>query len=424
MGFRRGVLLAAVLALWCGGGGAGGAATAGPAVRAEDFDETRPVAVPAATPEALEFHRTGNALWLFARFYDLAVPLALLATGASARLRDLARRVGRSWFGTVVVYVVLFVAIVFAAELPLKYYAGFVRQHAYGLSRQTFADWLGDTLKAVGVEAVGAAVFGWVPFLLIRKFPRAWWLILGGLEVPFLAFLTLIAPVLIDPLFHEEGRMADAALERKILAMVERAGVSGSRVYEVDMSKETNTANAYVKGLLGTKRVVLWDTLTRDFDEREVLAVTGHELGHYVLNHIPKGIALSSLVVLAGLFWTDRAGRRILTRFSGRFGFDSLADVAATPLLLILMGVSSAVLAPVGMAYSRSVEHEADRFAIDLTGMNRSVARAFADLQRENLGVPRPAPVYRIWRASHPSVAQRIDFCNTYRPRTGDRSVD
>jgi STE24 endopeptidase len=379
-------------------------------------DEKTTVAVPEPSPLALRYHRTGNVLWAFARVWDLAVPLALVASGASARLRDLAKRLGRVWFLSVGLYVVLYLLVVFLADLPLRYYAGFVRQHAYGLSNQTIGKWAGDSIKALGVDMLGGFCFAWVPFLLIARAPRWWWLITALLSVPFIAFVTLIAPVWIDPLFNDYGPMKDKALEQKILAQAQRAGISGSRVFEVNKSVDTKTANAYVKGLFGSKRIVLWDTLLKDFDDREVLVVMGHEMGHYALNHIPRSILLSSLIVLASLFWTDRAGRWLLARYHARFGFDSLADVAATPLLLVLMGLSSTALAPVVLAYSRYQEGEADRFALDLTHMNRSAARAFVDLQRENLSVPRPGLVYTIWRGSHPSIAERIEFANSYRP--------
>jgi Zn-dependent protease with chaperone function len=175
-------------------------------------------------------------------------------------------------------------------------------------------------------------------------------------------------------------------------------------------------ANAYVKGLFGTKRIVLWDTLLKDFTEREVLVVMGHEMGHYVLNHIPKMIALSTLLVAAGLFWADRAGRWLIGRYSRRFGFASLSDVAALPLLMLLTGVFSMALSPAALAYSRHCEHQADTFALDLTHLNTSAANAFTRLSRQNLSVPRRDPLETIWRSTHPSIAERIEFCNAYHP--------
>ncbi len=372
--------------------------------------------VPEPTALAVRYHQTGDYLWMFARFWDVAVPLALLLTGASARLRGFSRKIGRGWFGTIGVYVVLFLLVIYLAELPLKFYSGYLRQHAYGLSRQTLGKWFGDSLKTLAVDMIGGFCFAWVPFLILRRYPRWWWLIVSALMMPFMAFVAMVSPVWIDPLFNEFGPMHNQALERKILALAERAGISGSRVFEVNKSVDTKTANAYVTGLGSTKRIVLWDTLLADLDDHEVLAVMGHEMGHYVLNHVARGILLSSLLVVAGLFWTDRAGRWVIKRYGGRLGFDSLADIAAAPLLLLLIGVSATVLGPVALAYSRQIEHEADRFALDLTRMNHAAAHAFATLQRDNLGIPRPSLVYRIWRASHPSMADRIEFCNNYHP--------
>jgi len=381
-----------------------------------DHDERTPVAVPRATPTALRYHRSGNALWLAARAWDLVVPLALLVTGGSARLRDFARRLARPWAAGVGLYVVSYMAITYLADWPLRFYAGYVRQRAYGLSVQTFGKWQGDSLKALAVDLIGGFLLGWLPFLVIRRAPRRWWLVGSLLTAPFLAVVALVAPVWFDPMFNRFGPMADPALERQVLRLAADAGVHGVRVFEVDKSVDTTAANAYVTGLFATKRVVLWDTLLEKLDDREVLTVVGHELGHYVLNHVAWGVAVSSLLTAAGLFWADRVGRRLLRRHSARFGFDSLADVAATPLLLLLLGVASTALGPVALAYSRARERDADRFALDLTHMNRSFGRAEADLQRSNLGVPRPAPLYRLWRASHPSTAERIEFGNRYCP--------
>ncbi len=224
------------------------------------------------------------------------------------------------------------------------------------------------------------------------------------------------APVWIDPLFNDYETLNNPKLEAALLDLAAHAGIPGSRVFEVKKSVDTNALNAYVTGLFGTKRIVLWDTLLAKLNDREVLAVMGHEMGHYVLNHIPKSVVMGAFGVLASLFWVDRAGRRLIARFRARFGFDSLADVAATPLLLVLMAVSSLVLGPIGLALSRYHEHEADRFALDLTHANRSAAHAFVTLQRENLSVPRLHWLETIFRSSHPSIAARIEFCNSYHP--------
>lgn len=385
--------------------------------------ELTPVPVPEASPLALRFYQTGQWLWALRTFWRLAVPGILLFSGASAALAALARRVGRAWFPTVGCYVALYLAVVFLLDLPLDYYTGFVRQHAYGLSNQRLQKWWTDSLTELAIAIATGFLFAWVPFFLIARRPRRWWFYTTLLTVPFVFGVVLIKPVWIDPLFNDFGPMKDRALEARIRAMADRAGIEGGRIYEVNKSVDTHTSNAYVTGVLGTKRIVLWDTLLNQLEPREVLAVMGHEMGHYVLGHVPRSVVLSSLVTLTSLFWIDRAGRALVARFHGQFGFERLSDVAALPLILLLLSVASLALAPVVNAYSRHQEHEADRFALEVTRTNRSAALAFVKIQKENLVNPRPGLFYRLWRATHPSIGDRIDFCNAYHPWVDGRPL-
>jgi Zn-dependent protease with chaperone function len=379
-------------------------------------DERQPVVVPEPTEQARRFYRGGNRLWLVDRLWAILLTAGLAFSGASARLRTAARHLGRAWFFTVGIYVIIYLAIVFVLDFPLSFYQGFVRLHAYGLSNQTFLRWLRNSLVGLGVDMAVGFAFAWVPFLLLARSPRRWWLYTALLSVPFLFTTMLVMPIWYDPLFNHFGEMKDKKLERSILALAERAEIDGSSVFEVDKSLDTNAVNAYVTGFLNTKRIVLWDTMIAKLSERQLLCVMGHEMGHYVLNHVVKSILLSAMVTLTGLFLVDWLGRRLVARFSGRLGFDRLADVASLPLLLLLIQVVSLALGPVGLAYSRFQEHEADRFALNLTRTNHSAATAFVRMQEENLSVPRPGPLYTIFRASHPSIGDRIDFCNSYHP--------
>ncbi|MGO8745648.1 MAG: M48 family metallopeptidase [Thermoguttaceae bacterium] len=226
----------------------------------------------------------------------------------------------------------------------------------------------------------------------------------------------LIAPIWIDPLFNRFGPMQDQELEAKILAEARRAGIEGGRVFQVDKSVDTNAVNAYVTGLGHTKRIVLWDTLLAKLDQKEVLFVMAHEMGHYVLNHVIQGILVGFFAVLAGLYAVHRMAGFLIRRYQGRFGFSELSDIASLPLLVLLTSVMSLVLSPVVLAYSRHTEHEADRFGLELTQNNHAAATAFVKLQQENLSNPRPGLLYTFWRGSHPSLGDRIDFANTYRP--------
>ena len=172
------------------------------------------------------------------------------SAGFPRRWRTLAQRLGRRWFFLVGIYLVLFLAICFLIDLPLNYYEGFVRQHAYGMSNQTLAKWLGDSLMSLGVEMTAGFLFAWVPFLLLARSPRRWWLYTALLSLPFLLCTVLVKPIWIDPLYNEFGPMKNEVLERSILDQASRAGIEGSRVFEVDKRVDTNAVNAYVTGVL------------------------------------------------------------------------------------------------------------------------------------------------------------------------------
>lgn len=392
------------------------AATASPELDDEKSAEAGPVAVPPATDKALRYYRSGNVLWAIDVVLGLLIPAVFVFTGFSARIGDLARRVGRKWFLTIVVYFVLFSLVTFAIGLPWAYYTEFVRQHDYGLSNQTLGKWLGDSLKGLLVGIVIGSLFLWVPFLLLEKSPRRWWLYTSILMVPFLLLILVIAPIWIDPLFNDFGPMKDRGLEQRILALADRAGIDGSRVFEVDKSVDTKAVNAYVAGLFGTKRIVLWDTIIAKLTPRELLTVVGHEMGHYVLGHVPKTVAFLALLILFTLYLAHRTAGFFFSRFAPRMGFASLADIAALPLLILLSNLFSFLMVPAALAYSRHNEHEADRFALEVTRDNHAFGTAFVKLQTENLGNPRPGWLYVLWRAGHPPIGDRIDFANAYRP--------
>jgi Zn-dependent protease with chaperone function len=387
------------------------------------------VAVPEPSALAVRYYRTGVPLWVAGTVLDLAIPALLLWSGWSARLGAAARRLGRGrWYPTVALYGVLYVIVMAVFELPFGWYVGFVRQHEYGLSTQTASQFLGDGAKAVAVGCVVAALTLWIPYLLIRRSPRRWWLWTGIATMPLATLALVVAPIWIDPLFDRFGPMRDRALEARIVALARRAGIEGGRVYEVAKSEDTRRVNAYVTGLGATKRIVLWDTLVDRLTPDEVLFVMGHEMGHYILRHTALVILGATLLVTSSMYAVHRVAGALLGRWSRRFGVEHLDDPASLALLALVAGVVSLAVTPIVLATSRYMEHEADRFGLEITRDNRVAARTFVKLQQENLGVPRTGVLDHLWRDSHPDPADRIEFANRYRPwvtggtlRYGDR---
>ncbi len=375
-----------------------------------------PVEVPQPTEKAMRYYRSGVWIWWFNLFWGLAVPGLILFSGFSARMRSLVSGKLPNWWVAVTGYMVLYMVLTYIIELPIAYYLGYARQHAYGLSNQTLGKWFGDSFKGLFVGLIAVVLFAWIPWLILKKSPRRWWLYSGLSAVPFLFFVVLVTPIWVAPLFNDFGPMKDQALEAQILGLAERSGIEDSRVFEVDKSVDTKAVNAYVTGFLDTKRIVLWDTIIEKLETDELLFVMGHEMGHYVLKHVISTILFLSLLLMGALYAIHRTAGSLIERNRSRFGFKEISDVAALPLLLLLFQMYFFVLTPAIMAWSRHNEHEADRFGLELTRSNRAAALAFVKLQKENLGIPRPGLLFKIFRASHPPLGERIDFCNEYRP--------
>jgi Zn-dependent protease with chaperone function len=217
-----------------------------------------------------------------------------------------------------------------------------------------------------------------------------------------------VRPLVVDPLFNEFREVPDASFVSRVRDLAARAGVPDVDVYQVDKSRDTKAVNAYVTGLGGSHRVVLWDTMRARLGPDESLAIVAHELGHYVMGHVIQGVLVGAGLTLAGLGLASIGHRRLIGRIGPRLGLEGPADPAAAPVLLVVVQVVALVMVPMGNAFSRHIERSADRFAIELTGSGRSVARAFAVLQEENLSVPDPSPLYRVMRATHPSLGERI----------------
>ena len=355
-------------------------------------------------------------LWIVSIIWGLLIPALFLFTGLSARIRNWAEHLGRKWFFVIVIYFVIFSVITFVIDLPLSYYAGYVREHAYGLSNQTLGKWFGDALKGLLVGLITGALFLWVPYLLITKSPRRWWFYSGLLTIPFLFLVFLVQPIWIDPLFNKFEPMKDKTLEATILRLAERAGVEGCRVFEVDKSKDTKALYAYVIGFGNTRRIVFWDTTIAKMNEPELLSVMAHEMGHYVLGHIWKQILFFSVLIMTTLYAIHRTAKWLINKYKARFGFDQLSDIASLPLLILLCSLYVFIVTPIDLAYSRHIEHEADRFGLELTKNNHAAATAYSKLLTENIGVPQPGLLYKLWRARHPTFSEHIDFCNSYRP--------
>jgi Zn-dependent protease with chaperone function len=365
------------------------------------------------TPEMLRHSRIDETIYFAATPYGVATLLLLLATGFSAKMRDLAQRLVRRRFVAAMLYILFFAVAIAILDFPLTYYADFFVPHQFDLSNQSFGSWLLDQVKAFAVAVAIFAPLGALALHGISRMKR-WWLALWIASIPLSLLLVVIAPVFLDPIFNKFTKLEDPVLEKALLDEASRAGIEGSRVFQVDKSKQTKTMNAYVTGLGPTKRIVMWDTLLAKLDRDEVLVVMAHEMGHYVLNHVWKGLAFSTLVSLIVLWSGQRFYEHGLARWGARWRLQEAGDPASVPWLLIIAAVIGFFLTPVTSAFSRHIEHQADIFGLELTHLNEPMARSFKKFAEDSKYNPEPSRFIELWHYSHPSTNERIRFALEY----------
>lgn len=376
-----------------------------------------PLPVPVPSPEALAYHHQQDLFWLADQALGFVVPALILFMGWSAGLAGWARRVtGGRWYPTLALYGMLYMLITGVIELPMSYAHDYVFAHAYDQSNQTLAKWASDQAIGLAVGLVVTALIIWIPFLLIERSPKRWWLWSTVALTPVFILGLVVSPIWISPLFNSFTPLPDSPLKTKIEAEAARVGLEHATILKMDQSTDSKTFGAYVAGLGGSERIVLFDTALTSLDEPEILFVVGHEMKHYLLGDVWKLVGIYVALMIVGFFAVDRMSRAAIRRWSGPFGFTSLADPAALPLLFLIFGLVALIATPVIDAATRHIEHEADRFGLDLTHDNRAAAATFIKRQNEAMGVPYPGWLERTFRLDHPALGDRITFGNEYHP--------
>ncbi|MCZ8513613.1 M48 family metallopeptidase [Paenibacillus filicis] len=362
------------------------------------------------TPEQLQQSKTYSAMgnWLYFVSYpwEWGIYLIMLFCGYA---RGWQRRLEGTRLPKAVqfaVYLLWLQLTVFVAFLPLRI-TGYALSRHYGISTQTIPSWLRDKAVSFGINYLTILAGAAVAFWLLRRGGR-WWLKLWLISVPFTLFLMYIQPVVIDPLYNQFSRLSDPQLEQRILALASQAHIPADRVYEVNMSQKTNSINAYVNGIGGSLRIVLWDTTLKKMTEQEILLIMAHEMGHYVMHHLEwsaAGAVASSFV----LFWL---GSRILPwsvrRWGDAAGIRRLHDLSVLPLIMLLLSLLSFAASPIENAVSRQAEHAADVYGLKLIGSTAGAVTMYQKLASSSLGEVNPPPLVRFFTSSHPSIMERI----------------
>ena len=324
----------------------------------------------------------------------------------SAGMRNLSERITRFRPLQTAFYWIQFILVTSILTFPLTVYEGYFREHKYGLLNQTFGPWMKDQIVGLAVSVVLGAILVVPLFGVVRRLGRNWWVAGAALMIVFLAFVSLIAPVYIFPLFNTYTKLEDPKIKNPILSMARANGIPAKDVYEFDASRQSNRVSANVSGFAQTLRISLNDNLLKRCTLPEIETTMGHEMGHYVLNHAYKGVVMTGVVIVIGFAFVNWGISFALARWGQKWGVQGIGDVAVLPLGIILFSVYLLLMTPVNNTITRSMEYEADMYG--LNSARQPDGEANVDLLLGEYRKMDPGPMEEFIFFDHPSGRTRI----------------
>jgi STE24 endopeptidase len=345
-------------------------------------------------------------LLLVDAIWAVGIAAILLFTRVSANIRDIAERQTRSPFWQATLYVGPYFVITAVLGFPLTLYEDYFRERAYGLMNQTFLGWFGELLVLTGVNLIIATVGLTILYWAIRRTGRNWWIWGTVLYAAFGLLITIAEPVLIDPLTNTYTPLPQSQLKSDILAVARANAIPAKDVYLVDASKQSDRISANVAGFMGTTRIALNDNLLHKGTHDEVLAVLGHEMGHYVLDHTVFGLALTTILTFFILALVNGGFEMLVAAFGGNWDVRRIEDPAGLPVLAAVLTVVMLVATPLSNTITRTLEIQADMFGIN--AVRKPDAFATTVLKLSTYRKLDPSPFEEFVFYDHPSGRTRI----------------
>jgi STE24 endopeptidase len=374
--------------------------------------------------KAVKYSRAQYILYFVDFAWGVIVLLLILHWRLAPKYRDWAETTTERRFLQAVIFTPILLLTIAILELPTDIYGHWLSR-SYGLSVQGWSSWAGDWAKSEIISFVMGIILVWILYAVIRRSPRRWWFYFWLAALPILLFVTFLSPLVIDPMFNkfEPLQQTDPQLVTALEQVVHRAGmhIPPERMFLMKASEKTKAVDAYVTGFGASKRVVVWDTTIQKMTVPETMFVFGHEMGHYVLGHIYKGMIFGAALAFVLLYLGFRGMLWTLSRRSSRWSIRGTDDWASLPVLLLWVTILSFLASPITNTYSRHDEHQADQYGLEVThglipDSSQVAARAFQILGEVDLADPHPNPFIKVWLFSHPPLAERVKFALTYNP--------
>ena len=328
----------------------------------------------------------------------------ILFCGLSGKLENEIRQVVSNDYLALFIFVFIFGIISSIISFPISFYKDFLMEHKYGLSNQNLKSYFWEKIKALMIGIPIILVLLSIFYFLLKNYSNNWWLIMGTVIVIFSVILSRLAPTLIFPLFYKFVELDNIELKEKVEKLCSDVGMKLDGLFQFDMSKNTKKGNAAFTGVGKSKRIILGDTLLENLSENEILSVLAHELGHFKLKHIWKGMFVGVFLNYLGLFVVDL----IYTKTFHHFG-DWKYSLSALPLIILFLTIFSIVTSPISNILSRKHEREADDFASKMMNTSEYLKNGLHKLSEQNLGDEDPHPIVEFLFHSHPSTKRRIE---------------
>ena len=399
------------------------------ALRQAAVDRTSYTLPPEKLKPAQELFRARTLLHFVGEGWGILQLVLLLALGVPARIRNVAENLTKNRWGQGFVFVFLFLMAITLLNASLRTYGHHVAV-AYGLSVQGWGSWVWDQVKGFLLTWLVASLLVMMLFWVIRKSPKHWWFWFWIPTMAGVLFGVFISPIVVDPLFNkfEPLQQRDPALVAELEKVVARSGVSlpPDRMFFMQASRKVTSLNAYVTGFGPSKRLVLWDTTIAAATPDELSGVFGHELGHYALHHIVRGLLFTAVLLLVAFFLGQKMTEWLLSRYGARWRIRSQNDWAFVAVLALVLNVLNFFSEPIDNAFSRSIEHAADVYGQEaihgiVADPQTTTQQGFQKLGETALDDPASHPFVDFWTSSHPSTAERAAFAAAYNPWTAGR---
>lgn len=278
----------------------------------------------------------------------------------------------------------------------------------------SFKLWLIDQLKSFLVSLVFSFILIFAIVFLLNKFPSFWWLLLAAVMIAFSFIMMIVYPKFIAPIFNKFSPLEDGELKQKIHTLLKKTGFISSGIFVMDASKRSNHSNAYFSGFGKTKRIVLYDTLMKQLSDDELLAVLGHELGHYKLKHIVKRLVVLLPMEFIVMFILFLLAQNVSLYNSFGFNFINAGNITNYQILGLMLSsmlyeAVTIIISPLSAISSRRQEYQADKFSSQVCGTPDNLITALIKLNSENLSELLPPKIYSFFMYSHPTLIERIE---------------